>query len=67
MMDHKLLLVLAASFGSGFKVLASLSKKGLISKEKSYDRSRKVTISLSKNRASGASDNGSKFGKWFNI
>ena len=48
----------AASFGSGSKVLASLSKKGLISKEKSYDRSRKVTISLSKNQTSGASDNG---------
>ena len=38
-------IILDAVGGSGAKVLVSLSKKGLISKEKAYDRSRKVTVS----------------------
>jgi len=35
-------------------ISVSLSKKGLISKEKAYDRSRKVTVNTSKNQSSGS-------------
>ena len=40
--------------GQADTINVSLSKKGLISKEKSYDRSRKVNVSTSRNQASGS-------------
>jgi len=39
-------------------ISVSLNKIGLVSKEKTYDRSRKITITLSKNQASGSTDDG---------
>ena len=51
-------IILDAAAGAGAKVLVSLSKKGLISKEKTYDRSRKVTVNTSRNQASGPDANG---------
>lgn len=40
------------------KVLASLSKKNIVSKKKSFSRSTKVTVTFSKNQASGADADG---------
>ena len=51
-------IVLNAAGGSGAKVLVSLNKKGLLSKEKSFSRSRKVTVTKSKNKSSGSNDGG---------
>ena len=39
-------------------ISVSLNKIGLTSKEKAYDRSRKVTVTFSKNQASGNNDDG---------
>ena len=44
--------------GQADTINVSLSKKGLISKEKTYDRSRKVTVNTSRNQASGTNDDG---------
>jgi len=51
-------IVLNAAGGTGAKVLVSLNKKGLLSKEKSFSRSRKVTVTKSKNQSSGSNDGG---------
>lgn len=51
-------ITLNASSTTGSKVLVSLNKIGLTSKEKAYDRSRKVTITFSKNQASGDNNDG---------
>ena len=40
------------------KISVSLNKKGITSKEKVYDRSRKVTVTFSKNKASGGNNDG---------
>ena len=47
-------ITLNAAAGNGAKVLASLSKKNIVSKKKSFSRSAKVTVTFSKNQASGA-------------
>ena len=49
---------LNAAAGNGAKVLASLSKKDIVSKKKSFSRSTKVTISKSKNQSSGSNNGG---------
>ena len=51
-------ITLNAAGGGSAKVLVSLSKKGLTSKEKAYDRSRRVTVNSSRNQSSGSNDNG---------
>ena len=51
-------IILNAAAGTGAKVLVSLSKSGLVSKEKTYDRSRKITVNSSRNQSSGSNDNG---------
>ena len=51
-------IILNAAAGSNAKVLVSLNKKGLLSKEKSFSRSRKVTVTKSKNQSSGSNDGG---------
>ena len=47
-------IILNAAAGAGAKVLVSLSKSGLVSKEKTYNRSRKVTVNTSRNQSSGS-------------
>jgi hypothetical protein len=51
-------ITLNAVAGADAKVLASLSKKDIVSKKKFFSRSRKVTISKSKNQSSGNNDGG---------
>ena len=55
-MDHKSSLGGLQNTASTINV--SLNKIGLLSKEKAYDRSRKVTVTFSKNQASGNNNDG---------